>query len=61
MGIGGGGGGGEMMLMMGGGSVLDGGLLRRWGEGGSWKRWDGGQGEGGMGAVLKGLGTWEGF
>lgn len=60
-GMGGGGAGGDMMMMMGGGTVLDGGLLRRWGEGGSWKRWDGGQGEGGMGAVLKGLGAWDGF
>ncbi|MCJ1464049.1 mRNA cleavage and polyadenylation factor subunit [Pseudocyphellaria aurata] len=58
---GGWGAGGEILLMMGGGSVLDGGLLRRWGEGGSWKRWDGAQGEGGMGAVLKGVGAWEGF
>lgn len=58
--MGGGGAGGDTM-MMGGGTVLDGGLLRRWGEGGSWKRWDGGQGDGGMGAVLKGLGAWDGF
>lgn len=34
--------GGEM-----GGGVLDAGVLRRWGEGGSWRRWDGGMGVGG--------------
>ena len=36
------------------GGVVDGGLIRRLGEGGSWKRWDGG-GEEGLG------GGWGGF
>ncbi len=40
---------------------MDGGVLKRWGEGGSWKRWDGGMGiagEDGLGTVLGDL--WKG-
>lgn len=37
--------------------MIDGGVLRRWGEGGSWKRWDG-RGEEGVEEILGGL--WRG-
>lgn len=49
------GGGGGMM------KVVDGGVCRRWREGGSWRRWGGGDGEGegreeGVRGLLRGVG-----